>query len=129
MINYRSGHSSEKMKNGTDEKFGEPGSKVSKKTGYRHRKWVRLATVLAYILAVSMAAIVLAVYYIFVWDPNSGRSNNSLKKEELTFQNNISQAPYHQNSTSHTNMVSKEFGTNNNLMNANHSTTNPPRRT
>ncbi|ESN95845.1 hypothetical protein HELRODRAFT_86343 [Helobdella robusta] len=41
-----------------------------KRSGYRHRKWVRLITVLAYILAVSMAAIILAIYYIFVWDPN-----------------------------------------------------------
>lgn len=91
MINYRSGHSGDKTKNGNDEKFGEPSSKVSKKTGYRHRKWVRLATVLAYILAVSMAAIVLAVYYIFVWDPNSGRSNSISRKEEPIIQNNQTQ--------------------------------------
>ena len=90
MINYRSGHTNDKMKNVNEEKFGEPGSKVSKKTGYRHRKWVRLATVLAYILAVSMAAIVLAIYYIFVWDPNSGRANSPSRKEHI-MQNTTSQ--------------------------------------
>jgi hypothetical protein len=34
-----------------------------------NKKWVRLATVVTYVLAVSLAAIVLAVYYSFVWDP------------------------------------------------------------
>lgn len=38
-----------------------------------NKKWIRLATVLAYVLAVSLAAIVLAIYYIFVWDPSSGQ--------------------------------------------------------
>uniref|UniRef100_A0A8C3HJ69 InaF motif containing 2 n=1 Tax=Chrysemys picta bellii TaxID=8478 RepID=A0A8C3HJ69_CHRPI len=32
-------------------------------------KWVRLATVLAYVLSVSLAAIVLAVYYSLIWQP------------------------------------------------------------
>lgn len=34
-----------------------------------NKKWVRLATVLAYILAVSLAAIVLAIYYSVLWEP------------------------------------------------------------
>ena len=34
-----------------------------------NKKWVRLATVLAYVLAVSLAAIVLAIYYSLIWDP------------------------------------------------------------
>lgn len=41
-------------------------SKMASKT---NKKWVRLATVLAYVLAVSLAAIVLAIYYSFLWDP------------------------------------------------------------
>lgn len=41
-------------------------TKMAAKT---NKKWVRLATVLAYVLAVSLAAIVLAVYYSFIWDP------------------------------------------------------------
>ncbi|CAD5118478.1 unnamed protein product [Dimorphilus gyrociliatus] len=32
-------------------------------------KSVRLMTILAYVLAVSLAAIALAVYYTFFWDP------------------------------------------------------------
>lgn len=34
-----------------------------------NKKWIRLATVLAYVLAVSLAAIVLALYYSLIWDP------------------------------------------------------------
>ena len=41
-------------------------NKMASKT---NKKWVRLATVLAYVLAVSLAAIVLAIYYSFIWDP------------------------------------------------------------
>ncbi|KAH3850897.1 hypothetical protein DPMN_093373 [Dreissena polymorpha] len=41
-------------------------TKMAAKT---NKKWVRLATVLAYVLAVSLAAIVLAIYYSFIWDP------------------------------------------------------------
>ena len=41
-------------------------TKMAAKT---NKKWVRLATVLAYVLAVSLAAIVLAVYYSLIWDP------------------------------------------------------------
>ncbi|XP_059808447.1 putative transmembrane protein INAFM2 [Hypanus sabinus] len=33
------------------------------------KKWVRLATVLAYVLSVSLAAIILAVYYSLIWKP------------------------------------------------------------
>ncbi|XP_077997228.1 uncharacterized protein LOC144450481 [Glandiceps talaboti] len=32
-----------------------------------NKKWVRLATVFAYVLSVSLAAIVLAIYYSFFW--------------------------------------------------------------
>lgn len=34
-----------------------------------NKQWVRLATVLAYVLAVSLAAIVLAIYYSLLWNP------------------------------------------------------------
>ncbi|KAH7972749.1 uncharacterized protein LOC119373840 [Rhipicephalus sanguineus] len=36
----------------------------------RHKKIVRLMTVMAYVLSVSLAAIVLSLYYVFLWDPN-----------------------------------------------------------
>lgn len=38
----------------------------------------RLATVLAYVLAVSLAAIVLAIYYICVWDPSNGGTQQTI---------------------------------------------------
>lgn len=41
-------------------------NKMAAKT---NKKWVRLATVLAYVLSVSLAAIVLAIYYSFIWNP------------------------------------------------------------
>ncbi|OWF48338.1 Proline-rich protein 24 [Mizuhopecten yessoensis] len=41
-------------------------NKMAAKT---NKKWVRLATVLAYVLSVSLAAIVLAIYYSLLWDP------------------------------------------------------------
>lgn len=41
-------------------------TKMAAKT---NKKWVRLATVLAYVLAVSLAAIVLAIYYCLLWNP------------------------------------------------------------
>jgi len=52
------------------------GEKSSVKTATKmasksHKKWIRLATVVAYVLAVSLAAIVLAIYYSLMWDPRS----------------------------------------------------------
>ncbi|KAL8602677.1 putative transmembrane protein inafm2 [Nucella lapillus] len=41
-------------------------TKMAAKT---NKKWVRLATVLAYVLSVSLAAIVLATYYSLIWEP------------------------------------------------------------
>ena len=35
------------------------------------KKWIRLATVLAYVIAVSLAAVSLAVYYSLFWHPSS----------------------------------------------------------
>lgn len=36
----------------------------------RHKKIVRLMTVMAYVLSVSLAAMVLSLYYVFLWDPD-----------------------------------------------------------
>lgn len=42
-------------------------------TGERtNRKWVRLATVLVYVMSVSLAAAVLALYYSLIWRPAAG---------------------------------------------------------
>ncbi|XP_047741649.1 uncharacterized protein LOC108676755 isoform X2 [Hyalella azteca] len=36
----------------------------------KHKKMVRILTVVAYVICVSMAAIILSLYYVFLWDPN-----------------------------------------------------------
>jgi hypothetical protein len=35
----------------------------------KKRKVIRVLTVVAYVLSVSMAAIMLSLYYVFLWDP------------------------------------------------------------
>ncbi|MPC97945.1 putative transmembrane protein INAFM2 [Portunus trituberculatus] len=35
----------------------------------QNKKIVRLLTVIAYVISVSMAAIILSLYYVFLWDP------------------------------------------------------------
>uniref|UniRef100_A0A3B3S916 InaF motif containing 2 n=1 Tax=Paramormyrops kingsleyae TaxID=1676925 RepID=A0A3B3S916_9TELE len=47
------------------------GDKKAKMTAKDNKKWVRLATVLAYVLSVSLAAIILAIYYSLIWKPTS----------------------------------------------------------
>ncbi|XP_067337381.1 putative transmembrane protein INAFM2 [Channa argus] len=48
------------------------GEKKAKLAASTNKKWVRLATVLVYVLSVSLAAIVLAVYYSVMWKPTPG---------------------------------------------------------
>ncbi|KAL0164618.1 hypothetical protein M9458_040371 [Cirrhinus mrigala] len=55
------------------------GDKKAKMAAKTSKKWVRLATVFAYVLSVSLAAIILAIYYSLIWKPTSasvsGRSD------------------------------------------------------
>ncbi|KAI4875135.1 hypothetical protein NFI96_000862 [Prochilodus magdalenae] len=58
------------------------GDKKAKMAAKTNKKWVRLATVFAYVLSVSLAAIILAVYYSLIWKPAAatgplGTSGNS----------------------------------------------------
>ncbi|XP_018943196.1 putative transmembrane protein INAFM2 [Cyprinus carpio] len=46
------------------------GDKKAKMAAKTNKKWVRLATVFAYVLSVSLAAIILAIYYSLIWSPN-----------------------------------------------------------
>jgi len=48
------------------------GEKKAKLVAKANKKWVRLATVVVYVLAVSLAAVVLAVYYSLIWKPTAG---------------------------------------------------------
>lgn len=50
------------------------GDKKAKMAAKTNKKWVRLATVFAYVLSVSLAAIILAIYYSLIWKPTSGSS-------------------------------------------------------
>ncbi|XP_028820994.1 putative transmembrane protein INAFM2 [Denticeps clupeoides] len=54
-----------------------------------NKKWVRLATVFAYVLSVSLAAIILAVYYSLIWKPTSA-SSTAARPGELPAPANIS---------------------------------------
>lgn len=50
------------------------GDKKAKMAAKTNKKWVRLATVFAYVLSVSLAAIILAIYYSLIWSPNKSNS-------------------------------------------------------
>ncbi|XP_042636837.1 putative transmembrane protein INAFM2 [Orycteropus afer afer] len=62
-----------KERDATPAERGKPatytGDKKAKMAAKTNKKWVRLATVFAYVLSVSLAAIVLAVYYSLIWQP------------------------------------------------------------
>uniref|UniRef100_A0AAY5KTS6 InaF motif containing 2 n=1 Tax=Esox lucius TaxID=8010 RepID=A0AAY5KTS6_ESOLU len=47
------------------------GDKKAKMAAKTNKKWVRLATVFAYVLSVSLAAVILAIYYSLIWKPTS----------------------------------------------------------
>ncbi|CAK6432372.1 unnamed protein product [Pipistrellus nathusii] len=53
------------------------GDKKAKMAAKTNKKWVRLATVFAYVLSVSLAAIVLAVYYSLIWQPVGAGSSGA----------------------------------------------------
>lgn len=45
-----------------------------------NQRTVKVITVMSYILFVSFAAIVLSLYYVFLWDPSASTLKNSLAK-------------------------------------------------
>lgn len=53
------------------------GDKKAKMAAKTNNKWVRLATVFAYVLSVSLAAIILAIYYSLIWKPTDNRTGGS----------------------------------------------------
>ncbi|XP_017547977.1 uncharacterized protein zgc:153157 [Pygocentrus nattereri] len=58
------------------------GDKKAKMAAKTNKKWVRLATVFAYVLSVSLAAIILAVYYSLIWKPTS--ASPSSRRPDIT---------------------------------------------
>lgn len=53
------------------------GDKKLKTSALNNKQWVRLATVVAYFLCVSLGAIILAVIYGFIWTPSTSKVGNS----------------------------------------------------
>lgn len=53
------------------------GDKKAKMAAKTNKKWVRLATVFAYVLSVSLAAIILAIYYSLIWKPADAKKPDS----------------------------------------------------
>ncbi|XP_034015782.1 putative transmembrane protein INAFM2 [Thalassophryne amazonica] len=80
------------------------GDKKAKMAAKTNKKWVRLATVFAYVLSVSLAAIILAVYYSLIWKPTSSSSSAGRQPElpgepPTSAANTSSSAPADWNST------------------------------
>ncbi|KAM9551062.1 uncharacterized protein ACWYII_026388 [Salvelinus alpinus] len=75
------------------------GDKKAKMAAKTNKKWVRLATVFAYVLSVSLAAIILAIYYSLIWKPTSASSSSS------SFSRPNSVTPVTANTTSNTTSV------------------------
>ncbi|XP_067151567.1 putative transmembrane protein INAFM2 [Apteryx mantelli] len=59
------------------------GDKKARMAAKTNKKWVRLATVLAYVLSVSLAAIVLAVYYSLIWQPVRGGGSGAASQPHV----------------------------------------------
>ncbi|CAH2328170.1 transmembrane INAFM2 [Pelobates cultripes] len=62
------------------------GDKKARMAAKTNQKWMRLATVFAYVLSVSMAAIILAIYYSLIWMPvrsSGGNSSNANLSHEV----------------------------------------------
>lgn len=68
------------------------GDKKAKMAAKTNKKWVRLATVFAYVLSVSLAAIILAIYYSLIWKPTTASSSSGKPgvSEEVSPTANIS---------------------------------------
>lgn len=72
------------------------GDKKARMAAKTNQKWVRLATVFAYVLSVSMAAIILAIYYSLIWIPvRSGSGNGS----NLNHSQVVPTLPHNENTT------------------------------
>lgn len=53
------------------------GDKKAKMSGKNKQQWVRLATVVAYFLCVSLAAVILVIYYGLIWQPSTISNSTS----------------------------------------------------
>ena len=67
-----------------------------------NKKWVRLATVLAYVLSVSLAAIVLAIYYSLMWNPDIQDNSSPTTVSPITTPDNATQQEINHSTTAST---------------------------
>ena len=58
-----------KLTNNLQQGNSKPASTNKTKMQKNNKKWIRLITVVLYVVFVSLAAIVLAVYYSIIWRP------------------------------------------------------------
>lgn len=63
-----------------DARFASEQSKEKIPDGQQNKKIVRLLTVIVYVFSVSLAAIILSLYYVFLWDSKISPSTNSTAK-------------------------------------------------
>ncbi|XP_016408913.1 putative transmembrane protein INAFM2 [Sinocyclocheilus rhinocerous] len=75
------------------------GDKKAKMAAKTNKKWVRLATVFAYVLSVSLAAIILAIYYSLLWSPKDSTSTSTTASGNGTESNSTLATPTHINAT------------------------------
>lgn len=55
-----------------------------------NKKWVRVLTVLIYVISVSLVALVLGLYYRLIWKPNYDVVNNNDSLDNLGLNKSIS---------------------------------------
>lgn len=60
----------------------------------RNVKAIRLLTVIAYVFSVSIAAAMLSLYYVFIWDPVS-HQNNSCSSSSVNSSSSSPSPPHH----------------------------------
>lgn len=77
------------------------GDKKAKMAAKTNKKWVRLATVFAYVLSVSLAAIILAIYYSLLWKPTSNTTSSTRREAVITISTNTSITSFVPNSSAH----------------------------
>ncbi|PAV76249.1 hypothetical protein WR25_02168 [Diploscapter pachys] len=61
---------SARMRNRSNAKPVYTSDKRAKFTQRENKKWIRLLTVLGYVVCVSLPAIALSIYYVYIWDPD-----------------------------------------------------------
>ncbi|KAG8553120.1 hypothetical protein GDO81_003281 [Engystomops pustulosus] len=71
------------------------GDKKGKTSALNNIQWVRLATVVAYFLCVSLGAIVLAVIYSFIWTPKVNNTGQAIPSSEGNKPANLVLQPSH----------------------------------